>query len=181
MSASSNSRITRAGLPAAITPGGIDAATTLPAPITESAPITTPFRIRTRSPTNTFGPSSTCPIAGLPPGPTPRGKLVEVAVVDADPRAEQRAGPDQDARSLALDEEVVVEHRAIAELDHRFGRGCLDVAIAGVEAIGVPPAEPDVVTDHDPTVAAQQQRLVQKPASSRARATATIVRRLPQR
>src|ERR1019366_1555218 len=170
MSASSNSRITRAGLPAAITPGGIDAATTLPAPITEAAPTTTPLRITRR-----------CPTAGLPPGPTPRGKLGEVAVVDADPRAEQRAGPDQDARSLALDEEVVVEHRAIAELDHRFGRGCLDVAIAGVEAIGVPPAEPDVVTDHDPTVAAQQQRLVQKPASSRARATATIVRRLPQR
>jgi hypothetical protein len=34
--------ITRAGFPAAITPSGIDEVTTLPAPITEPAPIVTP-------------------------------------------------------------------------------------------------------------------------------------------
>ena len=41
-SSPASSRITRAGLPAATTPAGIEVVTTLPAPITEWAPIVTP-------------------------------------------------------------------------------------------------------------------------------------------
>ena len=53
-SVSASSRTTRAGLPTAITPDGMDPVTTLPAPMTEWAPMVTPLRIMTRSPMNTF-------------------------------------------------------------------------------------------------------------------------------
>jgi hypothetical protein len=54
-------------LPAAITSAGIDADTTLPAPITELRPIETPLRMMLPSPTKTFSSSSTAAVFGRPP------------------------------------------------------------------------------------------------------------------
>src|SRR5690606_25168233 len=48
-----NSRITRAGLPAATTPGGTSPVTTLPAPMIRPAPIVTPLRMSDCIPMNT--------------------------------------------------------------------------------------------------------------------------------
>jgi len=50
-------RITRQGTPAAITPAGISWVTTLPAPITEPAPMVTPPQTVAFAPIHTFSSS----------------------------------------------------------------------------------------------------------------------------
>ena len=169
-SAPRSSRTTRAGLPAAITPAGIERVTTLPAPTTESLPMVTPLRILR-------------PVADedvlleadgghrRPAAPAAIGmEVVEVRIEDLHVGAQQRARADVDAGALALDVGVVVDLGLVADLDHCLGGRRLQVQVAGVELGRGRPAEAHVAPDRDRAAAEQQHRLVHDPLAGHAAA-----------
>ena len=90
-------------------------------------------------------------------------QVVEVRVQDLDIRAEERALGDEDAGALALDVGVVVDLRAVANLDEGLGPRGLEVDVARVELRRGRPAEADVASDAYRTAAKQQDRLVDDP------------------
>ena len=164
-SASRSSRTTRAGLPAAITPAGIERVTTLPAPTTESAPMVTPLRILVPSPTKTFSPDARAPwradrrAAGRGAGrgsPSPGfGRSSRGA------RARRCR-----CRALALDVGVVVVLRAVPELDDGVRPRGLQVDIARVKLRRRRPAEAYVASDAYRAAAEEQDRLVDDPRAA---------------
>ena len=124
---------TRAGLPAAITSAGIELVTTLPAPMTELAPIRHPLEdldavADEHVLAELHGAHPRLCRRGGDPG-ADRGNRCRRS------RRRTRSGRRADANpgALALDEGVVVDLHAIADLDHGVRAGGLDVAVARVE------------------------------------------------
>ena len=93
--------------------------TTLPAPITEWAPMLHALEdLRAVADEHVLA-ELDAPHPRLSAAAALGVEVVEVAVEDLDARSDQRARADADAGPLALDEGVVVDLHAVAELDRR--------------------------------------------------------------